>query len=119
MDLIFGGAYQGKLHYARERYALTDDEIFTCTAEAEPKREKRCIRHLEEYVLFCLRQETEPELSFRDDAVILARDLSCGVVPIDSEIRAWRELNGRTLNRLAVSCTHVVRLFCGLPQILK
>ena len=30
MELIFGGAYQGKTQYAAEKYDLKDEEIFTC-----------------------------------------------------------------------------------------
>ena len=31
MILIIGGAYQGKLEYAKSQYQVTDAEIFTCT----------------------------------------------------------------------------------------
>ena len=30
MELIFGGAYQGKTQYAAQKYDLTDADIFTC-----------------------------------------------------------------------------------------
>jgi hypothetical protein len=32
MHLIFGGAYQGKLDYAKERYQLNEQDIFYCAA---------------------------------------------------------------------------------------
>ena len=31
MILIIGGAYQGKLDYARTAFALRENEIFTCS----------------------------------------------------------------------------------------
>lgn len=46
MELIFGGAYQGKTQYAAEKYDLKDEEIFTCEG-LEFDRTARCIRHLE------------------------------------------------------------------------
>ena len=30
MELIFGGAYQGKTQYAAEKYHCKDEAIFTC-----------------------------------------------------------------------------------------
>ena len=119
MELIIGGAYQGKLTYARQRYGLGDGDIYTCTAEEAPDTSKRCIRHLEEYVLGCVRRGEMPELRFREDAVLICRDISAGVVPIESELRAWREATGRFLNALAAQADEVTRLFCGLTQKLK
>ena len=46
MELIFGGAYQGKTQYAAEKYHCKDEEIFTCEG-IELDRTARCIRHLE------------------------------------------------------------------------
>ena len=119
MTLILGGAYQGKLTYAIEQYHLTEEDIFTCTDSGEVDCAKRCIRHLEEYVLHCVRQGKEPTLELRSDAIVICRDVSCGVVPMEADLRAWREATGRLLNRLTGEADHVVRLFCGLPQVLK
>lgn len=119
MVLIIGGAYQGKLSYAKTTYGIDTEEIFTCTAELSPDMSFRCIRHLEDYVLYCVRNGCEPDLKPRDDAILICRDISAGIVPVDAETRAWREAVGRYLNRLAVQCSSVIRLFCGLPQILK
>ncbi len=30
MILIFGGAYQGKLEYAKEHWNFSDDDVFFC-----------------------------------------------------------------------------------------
>ena len=119
MDLIIGGAYQGKETYAREHYALEDGDVFACDEDGEPDYSKRCICHLERYVLSCIRKGTEPVCPFREDAVVLCTDISCGVVPTDEEIRAWREAVGRLVCSLAGRAEHVTRLFCGIPQVLK
>ena len=119
MTLILGGAYQGKLTYAIEQYHLTEEDIFTCTDSGDVDCSKRCIRHLEEYVLHCVRQGKEPVLALRNDAIVICRDVSCGVVPKETDLRAWREAIGRLLNRLTGEADTVVRLFCGLPQVLK
>ena len=31
MILIFGGAYQGKLDFAKEKFNISDEEVFECT----------------------------------------------------------------------------------------
>ena len=48
MELIFGGAYQGKTQYAAQKYDLTDADIFTCEYhDLDP--DALCIRHLERF----------------------------------------------------------------------
>ena len=119
MELIIGGAYQGKLSYARKKYNLSDADIFTCMEDGKIDFSKRCIYRLEEYIFTCVKNGTEPERAFRADAIIICRDISCGVVPVDSVLRAWREETGHYVNRLSADAAHVVRLFCGLSQVLK
>ena len=119
MDLIFGGAYQGKLAYAREIYGLADSDIFTCTESGEIDFSKRCVCALEEYVLACVRAGRTPESTFRPNAVLICRDISCGVVPMDAEAREWREAVGRMNAALAAQADTVTRIFCGLPLELK
>lgn len=119
MDLVIGGAYQGKLAYARETFGLAEEDIFVCTAEAEPDWSKRCLTRLEEYVLYCVRRGVPREEKYRADAVLIGRDIFCGVVPMDPEERLWREETGRFYARLTARAESVTRLFCGLPQKLK
>ena len=35
MNLIIGGAYQGKSGYARARWGLADGDVFTCADSGE------------------------------------------------------------------------------------
>ena len=119
MDLIIGGAYQGKLSYARVAFGITEEDIFVCTPDAEPDWSRRCVTRLEEYVLRCVRLGVPCEEAFREDAVLIGRDIFCGVVPMDPEERAWREETGRYYARLSARAETVTRLFCGLPQKLK
>ena len=119
MDLICGGAYQGKLEYARKTFGLADSDISYCSAEAEPDLSRRCLCRVEEYALRCLRAGMEPFLQYRPDAVLIFTDIFCGVVPTDAETRAWREAAGRLLTSLSAQADTVTRLFCSLPLRLK
>ncbi len=120
MILIIGGAYQGKLDFAKAHFSLTEQDIFTC-AGPEIDFSKRCITNIEEFV----RENQDPVGYFRDhrqaweDAVLICRDLFCGVVPMGAENRDWRQNCGRLCQYLAGEARKVSRIFCGLEQRLK
>ena len=122
MIFVIGGAHQGRadfvrgLGYARIAEADENGEIDFSTG---------AVRGLERYVLGCVRRGESAverfaarEAEWRDCALI-GKDFSCGVVPVDAELRAWREENGRLNNYLAARAERVVRLFCGIAQELK
>ena len=122
MVLLIGGAYQGKTAYAKQTYGLQDADIFTCETELLDLS-ARCLRHLERFALACVRTGKEPadvlgglDLS---EKILICEDISCGVVPIDPEQRAWREAVGRMNAMLAARAERVTRIFCGLPMELK
>lgn len=119
MDLITGGAFQGKLDYARAAFGLADSDICLCTVDSVPDAGCRCWVHYEQYVLGCLRRGEKPCGPERADAVVIADDIFCGVVPLEAETRLWREETGRALTALAREADTVTRIFCGLPMRLK
>ena len=120
MDFIIGGAYQGKLDYAKQTFNLTPEDICVCTDSAVPDFSSRCLTHYEQYVLYCIRNNSEDYKNLPEgDFVIIADDIFCGVVPIDDEIRLWREECGRTFTAIAEKSETVTRLFCGLPKRIK
>ena len=121
MILITGGSYQGKLDYAKARFQLTDDDI--CPGGVDFN--KKCIAYIEQYALEAVKRGEEPADIFKanadklKDKIIIATDISGGVVPVDPVLRAWREACGRMNNWLAGQADEVWRLFCGIPQRLK
>ena len=118
MDLIIGGAYQGKLAYAMERFHLTPEDLARCESGIDPSR--RCICYLEQAVWAAVsagQSFVMPPL--RPDAVVICTDVSCGVVPMDRNQRLWREEVGRAVCALARQADSVTRVFCGLPLKLK
>ena len=46
-------------------------------------------------------------------------DISAGVVPMDPEVRRWREENGKFGRYLAENAEAVYRVFCGLEQRIR
>ena len=51
--------------------------------------------------------------------VVIATEVGGGVVPVDREERAAREAAGRLACLLARRADAVVRVFCGIPVVLK
>lgn len=134
MDFIIGGAYQGKLDIAKRKFGISEDEIFECSlgdggisiGENEYiDFSKRCIYHIERFALYCVRNGIEAKDYFEEhksewkDAVVICEDIFCGVVPIDPDMRAWREMCGRLCTYLVREADSVTRVFCGLEQTLK
>ena len=124
MILIIGGAYQGKLEYAKSQYQVTDSEIFTCT-NTEIDFSKRCIDHLEEFTYACVRDGVDAIAFFQAhqalwrDSILICEDISSGVVPMGADMREWRQVTGRLCQYLSGQADRVSRIFCGLEQRLK
>lgn len=120
MVLIIGGAYQGKLEFAKQVFGLSEEDIFTCTP-GKIDFSKRCIYQAQEFV----RGKEDPVGYFRthraqwEDKILILNDISCGVVPLGAENRVWRENTGRLMQYLAGEAQQVSRIFCGLELRLK
>ena len=122
MILITGGAYQSKRRIAMERFALAPEDICDC-ARSAPDLSKRALCHVEQYVLRCVR-EGRDETALLDapalaEKILIFDDISCGVVPLEAESRAWRERTGRLAAALAQSADEVWRVFFGLGERIK
>lgn len=125
MILVFGGAYQGKLDFVREKFG-GDKSVFTCgDSAAEVDFSRDIINALHRLVLTQLRNGVDPveyckaNMPRLQSKIVICDDISCGVVPVDREMRHWREATGRMLNELARHADEVHRVFCGLGMQLK
>lgn len=122
MDLIIGGAYQGKLTWAAEHYTIRDAWDL---AKGLPDGPRDCLYHLEALTFAAAQQGKtaqavlEALLPLTEKAVVIAREVGSGVVPMDKTERLWRELHGSVLKALAGRANHVTRIFCGLAEVLK
>jgi hypothetical protein len=126
VKLIIGGEYQGKLDYALRRFGYPPCGVHYCEyADARLRTDKPVIYKLERWVLEALHAGLDPSAEFRallpelTDKIIICTDMTCGVVPSDPATRAWREASGRAAAAAAEAADEVVRLFCGIPSVLK
>ena len=120
MILIIGGAYQGKLDFAKETFGITEGNVYTCNS-GEIDFSKGCIYGIEVFT----RENTDPVAYFEtrredwQDSILILQDIFCGVVPMGAENRAWRQRTGRLAQYLSREASQVSRIFCGLEQRLK
>lgn len=143
MRLITGGAYQGKLAYAKEQYQIQEGWIDgrTCTAEEifscrgifqfhELVRRMLCGEtNLPDQVLADCKELTDLEQEAarfaeqlyrkNPEIVIVTNELGCGIVPMEREARMWREAVGRICTLLAAKSEEVVRVLCGIGMKIK
>ena len=123
MYLVIGGAYQGKTDFAKEKFNLSDEDIYFCIGEENEIIDfsKRCICNIEKFVYKHPNAEDVFEAHKEEwkNSVFICRDIFCGVVPIDAEVRAWRHNTGLLCRYFTKNAEGVSRIFCGLEQKLK
>lgn len=124
MVLVIGGAYQGKLDYAKSAFGITDREVYTCT-NVNIDFSRRCIYAIEEFTLACVHSGFDAVQYFEtchdewQDSILICQDITCGVVPLGRDMRTWRDVTGKLCQYLAGEAKQVSRIFCGLEQKLK
>ena len=114
MIMVVGGIASGKRTFARSLgYADADmsdslEGAFPVLVDAQ-----QLVRAPESDVASVARAIAEK----RD--VVLAVDVGGGIVPLDAGERAWRERAGLLNRLLAEQADAVVRMTCGVAQVLK
>ena len=126
MILIFGGAYQGKLAYALDRFKATESDVYRCRSDDVNMPENRkVIYEIDRWILALVEKDIDTEKAMRQfiaanrEKIVICNDISCGVVPIDPVLRKWREAVGRSLAMLSGVSDEVIRLFCAIPTRVK
>lgn len=124
MEMIIGGAFQGKAAYAAKEHpeivfqrGMDLDEEGLLKAEGvlgfqdyirKELKEGRNILDLAEKMI-----EQNPNL------VIVSEEVGYGVVPVDAFDRMYREAVGRVCTKLAAHSKKVTRVICGIGTVIK
>lgn len=130
MILIIGGAYQGKLAYAKEHLGLNEEDIYRigtlASIEDGLKSLSYPVLYGMEHWIHAMAVDGEDGLNYiKDrqelfqDKIIICEDNSCGVVPINETERAYREMAGQILTYWSQNADCVIRVFCGIGTVLK
>lgn len=124
MELYFGGAFNGKLKYVKEKYHIENCDIFFCN-DKEIDFSKEVICGIDKLIYNRALNGVDSLSYFVDNSenlknkIIICDEISSGIVPIKKEERMWREETGRVLQYLSHNSKIVCRIFCGIPTILK
>lgn len=120
MELIIGGAAQGKLEYVLHAHDLRLEQVSVGVLAEQP-----VVNRLELAVRELLRAGADPRAAVLDyadahpDCILICEEIGCGLVPMDAFEREYRETVGRICCDLAAKSRRVVRVFCGIPTVLK
>lgn len=124
MILIFGGAYNGKLQFAKEKYKLKDNEIFFCKDE-ELNLDNKAICGLHIFIKNCILkgidslEVLEKNIDLLEDKIIICDEIGSGIVPMEKLDRQYREACGRGLQFLTKKASNISRVFFGIEEVLK
>lgn len=124
MEMIIGGAYQGKEAYARQNYPgivwkngakISREELMSASG----------VLDFQEFI----RKELKAGESVTDlaekiirnnpDVILVCQEVGYGVVPVDAFDREYREAVGRVCTELASFSRKVTRVTCGIGTVIK
>ena len=107
MIFVTGPLFAGKEDYIKRALKITDEEFHACA-----------VRDVQELAADAddLTALADRLSAFR---VVIATEIGGGVVPTDERQRQVREAAGRLACLLSARADTVVRVCCGLPQVLK
>lgn len=124
MILVFGGAYNGKLAYVKEKYNIEDDNIFYCALDTLDF-DKKVICGLHLFVREMILKGKDPleyiknNIEKLDGKIIITDDIGMGIVPIEKIDRIWRDAHGKCVQYLSLNSKEVIRIFFGIEKVLK
>lgn len=120
MKFYIGGFGQGKLQYVSETEGIA--EFFD--------GEKDDINNIDKYMAinklnFLIKRLIEQGMDVNEFIeninadVIICDEVGNGVVPVNKNDEIYRTTVGRSCARLAEKSDRVVRIFCGIGQVIK
>ena len=124
MEMMIGGAFQGKSTLAEKNYP---DVIWVNGAEAdwESLSHAKGVLGFHEYIRKEMKAGkdisslAEDLIRVNPDVILVSDEVGYGVVPIDAFDRAYREAVGRICTKLAAYSSRVTRVVCGIGTVLK
>ena len=135
MYVILGGAYNGKRAYVEQLIAqMPLKELVVCegvlpNATVASPDKRFIISEFEKIVLPLLDQPEEQvaqqifeqikRVTQQCEVFCICTDMSRGVVPIEKQERQLRDTCGRVYQKLCQEADTVVRVWYGIPQMLK
>lgn len=124
MEMIIGGAYQGKAAYAKAQFPDVDWKFGGEITEEELLKAAGVLG-FQEYIRKVLKAGEDltglaEKLAQQDpDVILVSEEVGYGIVPADAFERQYREAVGRVCTALAAKSRRVTRVVCGIGTVLK
>ncbi len=124
MEMIIGGAFQGKTAYAKESNPGIN-WMNGADLGKEELMKAQGVLDFQEYIKKELKADRDvsglaEELWEKNpDVVLVSQEVGYGVVPMDAFDRKYREAVGRVCTSLAAKSTKVTRVVCGIGTVIK
>lgn len=129
MIFVTGPMFAGKREYIRNALKMDEEAFAACAVWdvqdrvllSKKTKLKTCSSEVFEKnsVITDLDELTELADSLAEKKIVIATEVGGGIVPADPVERAVREAAGRLSCLLADRADVVIRVICGLPQVLK
>ena len=126
MVMVTGGAFQGKRECLKRLYGLSDNDIISgaacdfedvCTASVVSDYHELVRRLISENI--DVSEFTQRFCKENPGAAVIINEIGCGIIPLKKSERIYREEVGRAGCIIASHSETVIRVFCGIPQIIK
>ncbi|MCC8159930.1 MAG: bifunctional adenosylcobinamide kinase/adenosylcobinamide-phosphate guanylyltransferase [Oscillospiraceae bacterium] len=121
MRFVIGGKNSGKSAFVKNKYGIADipqADYDTVMTERAVKDFHLFIRKMMEDNRD-IRSVTDKMLAENPDIIIISDEIGYGVVPMDKADREWRECVGRISCYIAENAEKVIRVICGIGNIIK
>ncbi len=113
MILVVGSLGAGKLDYV-QGLGYGQQQIAQAIVDSRP-----VLNDLQELILADPQNWQQLLPILRQKEVVICRELGSGIIPVEPEQVAARRAVGRACILLAQEAEQVVRLICGIPQVIK
>lgn len=126
MELIIGGAYNSKLNFALKYYNLKQED-FQNGAECSLSEafNKKGIYNLHllirRFIISGINDYNKiiEKIHSSNIEIIICTEVGNGVVPLDKIDNKMREYVGRILSVISEKSTRVIRIYYGIPSVIK
>ena len=106
MIFVTGAYYAGKRNCIRTLLGLSEEEFA-----------REAVWDVQELAEYGKAEAIADRLA--GNRVVIATEIGCGVIPVSAAEREKREAAGQLACALAARADTVIRVCCGIPQLLK
>ena len=126
MELIIGGAFQGKKEAAKQIFHLEETDIFDgASCDLEAVFQAKAVSDFHMLIRRLMEQNQDVDAYFAElkeqnpEIILISNEIGYGIVPLDWFERDWREKTGRICCLVAQRANSVIRVLAGNPVYIK